>query len=336
MKKLISFIVVSAIVMSMGMVFAETKDDITAYYNVGVLTVDYTEDTADYAMLNIYSDGILVGSRASALSDTGYSFNVSEAEVESEMRLVYKSGEIYDVAVATPEPTPDATPEPQKTPRPEVYEKATDAMNAPAVVKSVSETMIDGETYYVLSMIYQGEEITANVRGWVEISSAPEKDIQLAGQNVNALQSGDVIHFACDMQGRIKSVRVIYRPDFADYIGNGADFCELYGNDGYSRFVFGVPVKTTKAAVTIADETGNITDIEVHKGAFVYNVSQTARDCLAELYGYGAKAIGTVYVNQNNFDDEGNVISWSDTDNIFYVLVRTVRGVATEIVVFEY
>lgn len=329
MKKLLSFIISCFMIIGMQTAFATT---LTGECINGTLKIKHG---SGHALLNIYDNNKLVGSHMAYSDRDEYSFGLSENEIASKLRLVYENGEMYDVSVAVPTPTTEPTPQPTKPPRPSVYEKAADAVHAPAVVQSVSETIIDAEKFYLLTLLYQGDEITTSVKDSIIINSAPSKDIQIIGKSVNSLKSGDIIHFLCDLQGSVRNIDLIYRPDFNDYIANNTVFNTLYGNDGYSQFHFGVPVSKTKASVTIADENGIIRDIDVDKNAFVYVVSETAKGVNSELYGTGAGAVDTAKIQSNNLDNIGNIISWEDVLDTPYILVRTVRNTATEVFVFE-
>ncbi|MGN0182002.1 MAG: hypothetical protein ACI4DP_06280 [Candidatus Ornithomonoglobus sp.] len=315
---------------------------------------------ADVAVLAVYREGNLVYSAHASKNGEGYDFTISD-EYENDDLKVYCAEEaecnifyINETETETPAPTETASPLPEeetaeppaqtataapvKTPYPAVYEKALDAVNAPAVVEKVSEQITDGETYYVTSMLYQGVEITSNIRDSVLIESAPAQHQELIGENAAALREGDVIHFTCDLQGRIKSIEFIYRPDFADYVKEGGSygskFAKLIGSDKYSTFCFGIPVKTAKGYMLLADITGKTTDIDLNTGTFVYTVRNSSRGDKAELTGTGFGAIEKVYVQSGNFDDDDNVISWQDADTSVYALARLRNGTATEVIVF--
>ena len=350
MKRLISFMVASVLVVCAvaATAFADTKSSVHGIYKDGVITVNNGGDSR-IAVLNLYQDGVIVASKTSAVGEGKCAFKISDDEIGLKMVLVYDDGKMYNVTpkkeemtqtpVASPEPentqSSESTPKPKRTPYPEVYEKNSDAIHAPAVVTDVTQTMFDDELYYAVSMLHQGREMTAMVRNDVKITSAPSKYITTVNKNADALCVGDVIHFICDLQGNMKNIQLIYRPDFEDYIGTNTSFRTLYGSDGYSDFVFGVPVGSAKMALTVADNSGQITDIDVDKNAFVYVVSNGGRGIGTEIYGQGAKSVSIVNPGKNNVDDVGNIISWSEVLDISYVLVRCVRGTATEIIVFE-
>lgn len=316
------------------------------------------------AVITIYENDALVYSNSAAKETGGYFFTVPDEYTNDRIRMYCVGIGIFDVELTeydatssatteaetetetpteTPAETADEAPTetPQKTPVPEVYEKNLDAVNAPAVVESVSTQLKDGETIYVTTMLYQGEEITHNIRDWITIASAPSWHSDLAGQSAEALKEGDVIHFVCDMQHRIKSIDLIYRPDFDDYVSSGGEYgtkySKLIGKDRYSSFVFGVPVKTANGYVLLADVNGKTTMVDVSKKAFIYTVSASSRrGGRCELRGTGAMAISKTYVASSGFDNSENVISWNDVDVTSYALARICNGTATEVIVFEY
>lgn len=317
---------------------------------------------ADIAVLAVYRDGNLVYSTNTLKTGDTYDFTISD-EYENDDVRVYcaekaecnifyvndataetpapaeTASPIPEEEIAAQTPAPAATEAPVKTPYPAVYEKALDAVNAPAVVEGFSEQIIDGEKYYVTNMLYQGIEITSSIRDSVIIESAPAWHLELVGENASALREGDVIHFTCDLQGRIKSIEFIYRPDFTDYIKDGGSygskFSNLIGTDKYSTFCFGIPVRTAKGYMLLADITGKTTDIDLNTGTFVYTVKNSSRGDKTELTGTGYAAIEKAYVQSGNFDDEDNVISWDDVDTSVYALARLRNGTATEVIVFE-
>lgn len=344
MKKLVSLIAAALIsINGFSAVFAETDSKtVVGVYGDGVMCVGENPGNADFAVLNIYSDGKLSKSGSASYENGCYSFVVSADDAVKDMRIVYRTGEVYTVTAEkeiTPQPTaePTAAPTaaPTQEPIPEVYEKQADALNAPAVITEISETSIDGENYLVFEMLYQGKYITTNVRDYITIKSAPQKENYLVGNTVEYLCKGDVIHFACDLQGRMKNVDLLFRPDFKDYIEDGTALDSVIGRDNYSQIAFGVAVEGNKKLLLLADENGDINDVEVSEKAFVYTLSGGKRGDVADLYGIGANAVSKTYIEKDNYDDDGSVISWNGVEDKVYVIARVVRGLATEIFVIE-
>lgn len=353
MKKFIGLICACAI----GATFAPASAfaagaEITGKYADGMLVITDNNGDGDLAVLNVYDDGVLCGSVGAKYTDGAFVFPIDSENITKTLRVTYPSDGFYAVTVteeeALPEPSPEPSPEPTEkaesptatatptaTTYPEVYEKALDAIHAPAIVEDVAVTMVDDEECYAVKMLYQGEKITVNIRNTVEITSAPQKYSSLCGNGADTLRKGDVIHFVCDLRGRVKNIQLILRPEFADYVGNGTDFDTVCGNDGYSGYKFGVAVKTYKSGILLADENGRTVEIDVNPNAFVYGISRKSVGDVSEVIGTGVSGVNPTYVDKSNFDDDGNVISWSDVTDEVYVLVREVRGEATEIVVLE-
>lgn len=177
------------------------------------------------------------------------------------------------------------------------------------------------------------------------------------GSDAGALQDGDVIHFTTDLQGRIKSIEFIYRPDFTDYVHAGTDcganFSKLisdsgvvanhsdwtvaaYGGfaDGDNEYAFGVPVSAKSGELILADKSGNIMEIDLDKRAMVYTVTDTSRGDKSEFTGNGHGSVTTTYVPDNLYDEDGRIISWDEIEDVTYALVRIIDGVATDVAVF--
>lgn len=308
---------------------------------------------ADMAVVCIYRDGKLVYSTNTTEKQDGvYRFRISD-EYENDELTVYSTDKAeYTVEFSTveeqPAPTSSASPEPTaeptdapkeeataaptRTPYPAVYEKALDAVNAPAVVRSVSEKTVDGEIWYETTMLYQGVEITADIYEGALIESAPSIHSELIGENVSALKEGDIIHFTCDLQHRVKSVEFILRPDMNEITDNWGN---IVGGDNYSSFYFGVPVKTAKGYMLLADKNGKTTEIDLHSGTFVYTVTPRSRGEKTELSGTGYSQIPVSYAGKDNLDSNDNVINMEEVDPVVYVLARVRNGCATEVIVFE-
>lgn len=351
MKKITAFVTGLSMLLSMTAVYAEGEENVSVYRN-GERLVE--TENGGRSILSFYDEnGLIAYSVMSKYENGKYSFDVPSEYDGMRMRLCRIGDDVYEAVLteqtngegqatekptdkpqATEKPAETAKPTPTRTPVPEAYERVLDAANAPAVIMDSAKTVVDGETYNVLTMLYQGNTVTTNVRDWVEIKSAPDAASHLIGKNADSLKEGDVIHFTTDMQGRIKSIEFIYRPEFKDYIGSGASFDSVCGRDGYSTFKFGVPVDKTRGSITIADENGKISEVDVNDKAFVYRVSDGKRSGKVTLEGTGTSSVEKVYINKDNLDDEGNVISWEDNDEYSYVLVRTANGAATEIIIF--
>lgn len=355
MKKIISLIAAAALsAAAAGAAHAESKA-LTGYAVDNGIYVECDVD-ADIAVLTAYSDNAIVYSCHTSKETGGYFFAFPAEYNDERLRLYCVGDGIYEVELTEYDAVSSATvneteppaetvrstsePAPTRTPVPAVYERNLDALNAPAVVKSVSERLIDNETYYETTMLYQGTEIKTDIVDWVTIDSAPARYSDLKGQNASALKEGDVIHFTNNMHHEIRSIDLIYRADFDNYIESGGDYgakySKLTGSDNYSKFVFGAPVKTAKGYILLADVDGRTTEVDVSDKAFIYSVTKGRRAKECELCGTGAPAVPRVFVPNNAFDSNENVVSWTGIDITAYALARVVNGTATEVFVFEY
>lgn len=331
MKKILALALVIASVLPCVAVYAQNEIKATLIDNV--LTVAYTEGEGDVATLTFYDNGKMCGAKSAHYSDGAYKFELTEGDIEKDIRIFFYTEKSYPLLIAMPAPEPTATPKPTKKPLPAAYEKPLDAVNAPAVVTDVARVSVDGEIGYELTMLYQGETVTTYVREQVMIVSAPSDMSQLTGNNVGYLQAGDIIHFVCDLQGRIRTVEFIYRPDFANYYEDGIPTNGIIGADGFSEFKFGAAINTYRASIEMVGADGNIYDLDVSPDAFVYRVYNGYNGAKCELDGTGPKLVPTAYVPDSNIT--ATTVSWAGVDEIPYVLARVSRGTVTDIIIFE-
>lgn len=353
MKKFICFISTVALAVNLASYTVTAEQTmVQGEFNGENICVEYGVLDNEWAVLNGYTDGKLAMSCKAEKTETGFSFAIAEENENMQMRIAFSSGEVLPLEMAktpiqTEEPQITAEPEkeeqtlPTQTDKPETtkkeypkaYEKPLDAFHAPAVVNDSQIAVIDGETYYVLSLIYLGEEITVNVRDSIVINSAPLKWQSLEGQSPSILKKGDVIHFLCDVMGRVKTIDLMFRPEFESYIANNEEFESLYNYDGYSKYYFGVPIEAKKGYVLIAGADGKTKEIELNSSVMVYTVEEGGKKPLCEFSGMGYNAISKTYIPKSNLDENDNVI-WSDIEDETYALVRTVSGEATDVIVF--
>ncbi len=382
LKKFIAFVTAVSVAAALVPAVFAADDTVTGYSTENTVYTEYNDENSNTAVLSFYDNGVLSYSTMAEYDNSSYIFNVPKEYQDDDARICYIGGNIYDMTIEADtapeqttapsvteepsgtEPTPTATAAatstapPQNTPYPSAYPSEHDANNAPAIVTGLNVTEIDGEYYDVLTMLYAGNEVTVNVRDTVSIVSAPDAVSDITGSGTSALKEGDVIHFTTDLQGRIRSIELIYRPDFDDYIGEGADFgnnfeelisasgvvanqsgwrVASYGGNirnGY-LYAFGVPIEAGQSSLTLANADGTRMDIDVNPEAMVYTVNGSSRGDKVEFAGNGPRAVTRNYISSGNYDDEGNVISWDDVDIMTYALVRIIDGEATDIIVFE-
>ncbi len=338
MKKILAF------VLACGMVFPcvssiAQRSYVEGVYENDTLTVTYTEGEGDVATLTLFDEGKLCGVKTSKMVDGAYAFDVTETDKDKDIRIFYYEEKTYPVKITTPTPAPTEaptqtpTPKPKKTPYPAAYEKPIDAINAPAIVSNVAKVGVEGEIVNELTLWQHGREVVTYVGDNVTIKSAPAAVNYLVGQDVMFLQAGDVVHLTCDIQGRVRTIEFIYRPDFADYYENGISTAGIVGNDGQSKLFFGAAVETYETLIELADGNGAIYDLDVSPDAFVYTVTPGSKKAIVDLYGTGAKLVPKAFVPKSNFGDK--TVSWNGVTDIPYILVRASRDVVTDIIVFE-
>lgn len=366
MKKFISFFSAIAVAASYAVVPAYAQDkDVTLTVSGSGLCTSFTDGESNIAVLSFYNNDKLVYSTMASSENGQYTFTVDESYYNDYARIGYIGGGVYDAVIEksqeepveteTPAATasPTETTEPEKTPYPAIYPKPIDAINAPMVVKKNEAAMVDGEEYYKLTVLYQGAETTVSVRGGAEIKSAPDSASYLIGNNASVLKEGDVIHMTAYMSGMIKSIEFIYRPEKTDYVKSeydgGTDFKLLYSAGGKTAgswnaigyngtaaegdgYIFGVPVKTEKGYILLANKEGKVKEVSIASGTIVYTVNNAAKSNKTEFSGFGYAAIGRTFVPGNDFYE--SIIDWTDVDDITYALVKVTDGVATDIVVF--
>lgn len=343
MRKLLALMLAAGMVLSCSVVIAEQETKVEGALTENTLTVTYNEGERNVATLTIFDEGVLVGTKTTRFENDCYTFELSDDDVDKDMRIYFYESETYAVNVVeiTVEPTetPTEVPaetettKPVRTPYPEAYEKPLDAINAPAVVKDVQTVVVDGELYYELTLLHQGREFVTNVREKVLVASAPANMTSVVGEKTDCLKAGDVIHVTSDLQGRVRSIEFIYRPEFTNYFYEGISVDNVIGNDGWSEFVFGVAVETYSDAMEIMDGEGNIYDLAVSPAAFVYGVSYGRKGAVTDLYGKGARSVPRVRIPDANLEDEAHL--WDGMEEMPYVLARVSRGIVTDIIVFE-
>lgn len=366
-------IILSAAIAAAAAISVYAQDnDVVLTVTGNALQTDYNDSDSGTAVLCFYENDMLVYSAMAKIENNVYSFDIDEKYYDYDMRIGYIGGEVYDAVISegsspsesavptatsapvqTETPSATASPAPTKTPYPDIYPRSLDAINAPMVVKSNDATLVDGEEYYDLTVLYQGAESVISVRGSAQIKSAPDSQQYLVGMNAGALQEGDVIHLTAYASGPIKSIEFIYRPDATDYINSdydgGDDFRELYSDSGkvagswsamsYNSvtatgdgYIFGVPVKATRGYMILANKDGEIKEINMAEGTIVYTVNNASKKNKTEITGTGFSSVTSTFVANDDFYE--TPVDWTDVEDITYALVRVIDGVATDIVVF--
>lgn len=293
-----------------------------------------------------------------------------------------KNNLIFDVTFEAPEP--DKTPAPTVTPAPsasaqptaaptaspsatynpnefpEVYEKAVNAIQAFAVIESVTQVSVDSQTESKVTYWYQGKQRSDILGDDVSIVSAPQNAQNLVNASLSSLKRGDVVYFDRNMSGTIKKAAVIYQIQKSDIVNNTTDFGASFENlfsinggvGGYSgwtvaqygqkladkgtQYAFGVIAKRDSNNVYLLNKTGNTDNsilVEVAENAMVYKCNMTLNSGIELTKATG---ITSTISNKAWSDAEGAanpIISLKDS-GYNYMLARIVDGTATDVVIY--
>ena len=211
------------------------------------MTEDGFSGTAKLDLSNLKIEGAGYGTSTKNVSTTRTYPNLDSADMQYIPKTTVENGKtlelsgihwqsgntqnINDTAItATPSATekPSATTVPTTKPStdtPSIYEKVTDAIYAPAVVKEVETTTKDGEDMYAVTLLAQGKEIKTLIENDVTFETSSEAYSFMKGKDAGNLEEGDVISLTSNVAGtRINHMYFIYRPQDEDIITGSQDF----------------------------------------------------------------------------------------------------------------
>lgn len=259
---------------------------------------------------------------------------------------------------AAPTAAPTSTPEAVKS-FPSIYERGADAVNAFAVVKSVSVSINDnGEECYNLNTLYQGKEFSVDVDKSVQVSSASDEFSYMLGADAGAFLEGDVIYFAANLSGEINKLSFIYRPIKSNIVTDGNDYGNNFaglisdngsvaGQSGWSvlnygassgsgryQFAFGVISNKESSTLVLLGADGDENNalylsIEPDTIVYVCDMSSKQKVTIGSVANLTKSSIPKSAV-----DSDGRV-TYSDSYKMNYALVRQVNGTATDIVIYK-
>lgn len=342
--------------------FAADKDDcVIAVYENGTLyscTSGTYENGAVYGDIRLPSDGATVKA-----------FFTDDGTVEIPADMVNPISETpteSTAPIATAEPTsqPDTTiaPTATKTPRPTyhpAYESEKDAVEAIAVVDSISVVASDDDNKYEIKALYRGEEFSFIVDSEVVIASAPQILPQLTNQPITALKKGDVIMVTCRISGSVKRIDLIMRPADDDIITSGEDFGDsfemLFSGGGYiaarkdwkalkygenppsdgTCYAFGVIRERSNGSLVLVNKGGLDSDahyIDLSDNMIVYTCDTENKIELS--IGTQSNLVRSSIASKDK-DEDDNIIEWNEDRTYNYALVRIVDGTAVEAVVYK-
>ena len=370
MKKKIIAITLAVSAMMSTVAFAE---NINANYTDNVLSFEQTDE--NIAVVSCYDEnGKLCYSNMYKSEDGNFSADIPKEYKGMKTKVYFvNSKEIKEVSVSDdvqPTATPSATEKPSattvpttkpttkpSTDTPSIYEKVTDAIYAPAVVKEVETTTKDGEDMYAVTLLAQGKEIKTLIENDVTFETSSEAYSFMKGKDAGNLEEGDVISLTSNVAGtRINHMYFIYRPQDEDIITGsqdfGTDFEKLitengssvanqwklmkYGekasSDGY-QYAFGLIGKVGSNSLTLINKSGstdNVIEVDTKKDTIVYTCD-VANKNEVEIASVGDI---TSTIPKSTFDKD-NTIDFTNDYSYNYALVRVVDGTATDIVVYE-
>lgn len=374
MKKKIIAITLTVSAMMSTVAFAE---NINANYTDNVLSFEQTDE--NIAVVSCYDEnGKLCYSNMYKSEDGNFSADIPKEYKGMKTKVYFvNSKEIKEVSVSddvqptakpsvTPTATPSATEKPSattapttkpSTDTPSIYEKAADAIYAPAVVKDVELTTKDGEDMYAVTLFSKGKEVKALIENDLTFETSSETYSFMKGKNASSLEEGDVICLTANVAGtRINHIYFIYRPQDEDIITGsqdfGTDFEKLITENGSSvanqwklmkygekassdryQYAFGLIGKVGSNSLTLINKSGstdNVIEVDTKKDTIVYTCDVSNKNEV-EIASVGDI---TSTIPKSTFDKD-NTIDFTNDYSYNYALVRVVDGTATDIVVYE-
>ena len=379
-KKLIALALAASAVMSSTAFAASVTAVMTD--NGGAYTIEQPSDTK--AIIMCYDkDGALVYSNLCKAADGKFSFAVPSEYADTKKKVYFvdtrefKDIEITDdTPAATDKPSsteapsatdaPAATQKPASTAKPtskpadypSIYEKAVDAIYAPALVKDVeTRTNSNDEDIYAVTVFYQGKEMVIGIEDDLTISTAPEEYSYMKGQTMESLEKGDVICMTANIAGdTIRTVDFVFRPTDEDIVTGGADYGtnfeklfsaggkvaskwavmnygEKASSDKY-QYAFGIIGKKDGNSLTLINKDGsedNAIEIDMQKDTIVYSCDVDGKEYEVEI---GDTSSIEATIPKSAFSKTGTV-ELDDRYSYNYALVRVVDGTATDIVVYN-
>lgn len=239
---------------------------------------------------------------------------------------------------------------------PSIYEKEKDANRSVIVVDSVSYISENDENYVSVKAMYLGEKREFLISEDVVLEYVPEAYSELKGGRLTALKRGDIIKLTASFSGKIEKASLIFRPTPKNPIlsennyGNG--FSKLFSENGMVagdntykvatpengisskgyNYAFGVIKEYKNYTLELSDVNGEILEADVADGAFIYVCDTEEKFTLTSgSNGSIRKGAGS----KSAFTDENVFLGWDNDKNLNYAFIRTISGVATEVVIYK-
>ncbi len=359
MIKKLAAVMLAAAVMTTTAAFAAGVSGILTGESITVFTQDKNR-----MILNGYDENGRLAVSGMFTSENGAFSGIPEKFAGYRLRAGFLDGTVTDVTVAEATPAP-ATPEPTTTPAPvsakpsfpDIYEREIDAVEAIAVVDSVSYGENDNseECYYV-DILYQGSEMKIEIESSVTISEASAEFAYMTGLDAGSLKRGDVVCLSANLLGKVNRVGFVYRPLEKNIVTDGNDYGNSFeklisdngtvaGRNGWgvltpkggnekNQLAFGVISGIYKKSLVLLGADGdesNALDLSLEDGTIVYVCDMSSRN---ELSVKGISGIEKSGIPRSALSDDG-VVTYSDDFKTNYALARVVKGTVTDIVVYK-
>ena len=349
----------------------EENEKIVFDYSDDLIFAGYSNDESKL----LYASGVCKPTDGKITLDKENLYTVMRAyDVKNNLifDVLFEASEPTVTPVPTVTPAPTASAEPTAAPTaspsstynpnefPDVYEKAVNAIQAFAVIESVTQVSVDSQTEIKITYWYQGKQQSDTFGDDVNIVAAPENAQDLVSASLSSLKRGDVVYFNRNMSGKIKEIAVIYQIQNSDIVNStsdfGASFEKLFsingGVGGYSgwtvaqygqklaskgtQYAFGVIAKRDNNNVYLLNKTGNTDNsilVDVAEKAMVYKCNMTLKSGIELTKTSGIVSAISSKAWNDAYGTESPIISLNDS-GYNYMLARIVDGTATDVVIY--
>lgn len=254
-----------------------------------------------------------------------------------------ENGEFISGFALPDSPEPTSAPTPGDSSFPKIYQREAYALSAPALVKKVSVGYEDGETVYNVKLLFWGEERDFTFKSNFLIKQASDKYSHLIDSNASVLKEGDVIILGYAFKDKPKDMCLLYRPT-SDPVKTESSFLPLFTTGGLAgnlwsvnsdrdiSYSFGIISKVSDRYFTLMQADGaqaSAKDIPYVDDTFIYSYELSEKKSAA----IGGMLFESV-IPETDIDESGNVTAWSANAERCYALVRTIDGVATDVISF--
>lgn len=362
MKKKISIFVAGAMLLMQISTYAQ---------GVCLLTKEeerltYKGDAKSVYVLSAYKDGLLEKSYVMQ-NDNGLYWAPDFGE-EYELRICdILNDKTYSADIQVPTPTPpkeeETKGEQEYNPNiyPEgTYDRAIDAYYAFSVIDKVATLSKDNEICYEVTYANKGEKKTEIISEDALIVTSSSFASGLVGGSAASLKQGDVVFFDRRLNGEITQIGLIMRPSGRNYLTDqnsyGTNFESLISQDGavcgikswtvapygdkiksgkgVTQYAFGMSAYKDGKLLYLLNKECNLDtalEIELKDKTAVYVCDKSS--LVGGIEVGSISAIGS-NISKKQFLKGGTVSP--EEEGLSYVLVRTVDGVATDIVYYQY